>query len=295
MTAGSKKDGLRTQQSKRTDGNCSPVCANATAVPIDLRLTYWTCLDDCNYMCMHKFTEHLKAHGNPVMKYHGKWPFLRILGFQEIASSIFSVANLAAHLHGLIRLRRATRGLKHGYPYLHLVQFQTIVNVNAWVWSMVFHARDLPMTEALDYLSANVVLFSGILLIAARVLSCQQPSEWALMALPALAGLCLHMHYMLAVKFDYGWNMKLCLILGAVQALAWVIWSQWVQHIARWKFLAFFVGIHAGLLLEVLDFPPFLELFDAHSLWHAYTPPFVYMWYSLFISDAMWMSYHKQL
>lgn len=184
MTAGSKKDGLRTQQSKRTDGNCSPVCANATAVPIDLRLTHWTCLvrntlrpviwqfstltpdepiesrtwnrlvqvpvratlvathlsilgsmqlfqlspswlwthvnvvvmtpkcivdvktlmwqdlqqsmlphrsrggvncanqDDCNYMCMHKFTEHLKAHGNPVMKYHGKWPFLRILGFQ---------------------------------------------------------------------------------------------------------------------------------------------------------------------------------------------------------------------
>lgn len=62
--------------------------------------------------------------------------------------------------------------------------------------------------------------------------------------------------------------------LGGVQ-----IWSQWVQHIARWKFLAFFVGIHAGLLLEVLDFPPFLELFDAHSLWHAYTPPFVYMWY----------------
>lgn len=41
----------------------------------------------------------------------------------------------------------------------------------------------------------------------------------------------------------------------------------------RWMFVVFVVGMHACMLLEVLDFPPLLGLLDAHALWHAATPP----------------------
>jgi len=37
--------------------------------------------------------------GKPPMKYHGKWPFLRVLGMQEVASVLFSIANLVVHLY----------------------------------------------------------------------------------------------------------------------------------------------------------------------------------------------------
>ena len=34
--------------------------------------------------------------------------------------------------------------------------------MNAWLWSTVFHARDLPWTEKLDYFSAAALIIAGI-------------------------------------------------------------------------------------------------------------------------------------
>ena len=36
------------------------------------------------------------------------------------------------------------------------------VTLNAWFWSTVFHARDLPWTEKLDYFSAAGLIIAGI-------------------------------------------------------------------------------------------------------------------------------------
>lgn len=36
------------------------------------------------------------------------------------------------------------------------------MTVNAWFWSTVFHARDFPWTEKLDYFSAAGLIVAGI-------------------------------------------------------------------------------------------------------------------------------------
>ena len=47
----------------------------------------------------------------------------------------------------------------------------------------------------------------------------------------------------------------------------------------RWTWVAFVVGMHVCMLLEVMDFPPLFGLVETHALWHATTPPFVFVWY----------------
>jgi hypothetical protein len=34
------------------------------------------------------------------------------------------------------------------------------------------------------------------------------------------------------------------------------------------------------MALELLDFPPFLWILDAHALWHLTTVPLIPLWYS---------------
>ena len=36
------------------------------------------------------------------------------------------------------------------------------VNLNAWLWSTIFHSRDFPLTEKLDYFSAGALIVAGL-------------------------------------------------------------------------------------------------------------------------------------
>ena len=119
-----------------------------------------------------------------------QWPFTRILGIQEPASVIFSVFNFIAHYVMIRQFRREVRRnspmywLWHAYalvsarfPLANFVWlpdqyyiFNTLlifcvvflqVCLNCWFWSCVFHTRDTPFTEKMDYFSAfSAVLFS---------------------------------------------------------------------------------------------------------------------------------------
>merc|ERR1712243_485383 len=46
-------------------------------------------------------TEMKIRHGQ-VPQFHGKWPFIRVLGIQEPASTLFSILNLLSNLYMLI-------------------------------------------------------------------------------------------------------------------------------------------------------------------------------------------------
>lgn len=48
-----------------------------------------------------------------------------------------------------------------------------------------------------------------------------------------LSSFLVHIRYMLVVKFDYGWNMSICIALGICQGVAWILWSQLRKHPAR--------------------------------------------------------------
>ena len=49
---------------------------------------YGIAQDDCKYLCMRQHTEQRRALGQPVLKYHGKWPFVRVLGVQVTLAKV---------------------------------------------------------------------------------------------------------------------------------------------------------------------------------------------------------------
>lgn len=117
----------------------------ATELPIALRLTRWTCTDDCKYQCMHLITDAAIDNGDRVHQYHGKWPFWRFAGMQEPASVAFSLLNMLLHVRGAQQVRQRIPK-EHPMRWYYLVF--SIVSVNAWIWSSVFHTRGMPPSES---------------------------------------------------------------------------------------------------------------------------------------------------
>eukprot|EP00878_Enallax_costatus_P019990 GHUV01021111.1.p1 GENE.GHUV01021111.1~~GHUV01021111.1.p1 ORF type:complete len:370 (+),score=93.09 GHUV01021111.1:245-1354(+) len=295
-------------------GTCNVACPglNHFRPSWSLRFMRWDCTDDCSYNCMWAIEPpKAKAAAGPVYKYFGKWPFVRILGAQEIASVVFSLANMLAHIHNMqlywqhlkgIRCSSKVNGNAGGfskaaaasaagqYSYQWLWIVYSVVNVNAWLWSSVFHCRDTRITERFDYFSADLTVAVGLAVAVARILQLHSVLHIVLLTFFVGSGLAQHVHYMAFVKFDYGYNMKVCIAVGLLTACAWLTWVTAVQHPGR-RILYQFMGlVHAAMLLEVLDFPPLLWLFDAHALWHAATVPLTYLWYKFVFADVAWVT-----
>ena len=133
----SDNDGRRGRSSDTTSSN-SNTPNPGSPLPLALRLTRWTCADDCKYGCMHTVTDLALESGVRMEQFYGKWPFWRWAGMQEPASVAFSVANLLMHVLGLDWLRR---GVHPAHPMRPFYLTWAYLSVNAWLWSAVFHTR----------------------------------------------------------------------------------------------------------------------------------------------------------
>lgn len=113
-------------------------CSFQPTLPLLLRLTWWTCIDDCKYTCMHKETDSQVRQGKRIHQYYGKWPFWRFMGMQEPASVFFSALNLWVHYDGGKLLQAKIR---RDHPMRSYYSWYAKLSMNAWVWSAVFHTR----------------------------------------------------------------------------------------------------------------------------------------------------------
>ncbi|EUC59752.1 Mn2+ homeostasis protein (Per1) [Rhizoctonia solani AG-3 Rhs1AP] len=282
-------------------------------LPLALRLTRWTCADDCKYQCMHILTDialkeqsgaqsssHLSTR---IHQYYGKWPFWRFAGMQEPASVLFSVLNLVTHAAGMKKI------LKEVPKHFHMRSLYLIwsgLAVNAWVWSSVFHTRDTPVTEMLDYFSAGLVIlyslfFTVVRLFHLRPLTPNSPSGPTYKLWAILCGLMYlgHISYLtLLPRFDYTYNMAANLVIGLIHNALWLLYP--------WGSIRLFPGkdkhyrpnfsLQPALFvllttlatsLELFDFPPWCRTIDAHALWHLATVPIVPIWYRFLVKDAL--------
>lgn len=258
--------------------------------PPELKLLKWDCDSECKYRCMIDVQQ-----GAPPVKYYGKWPFTRVLGFQEFASSSFSMLNLLANLFGLLtflrlvdfKLPRKPVGDKGPhYEYAGLFAIYGVFAVNAWFWSAAFHARDVKYTEGWDYSSAIALLGLSLLVCLIRTNSLRVEATRVMVGAPIIAFCTTHILYMNLYTFDYGWNLLVCTTMGVATLLLWTAWALWSNHPASWKVLVVAAGTALSLLLELFDFPPVAGLVDAHALWHAATVPLTLLWWSFLRSDA---------
>ncbi|CAA7260892.1 unnamed protein product [Cyclocybe aegerita] len=282
---------------------------------MSLKLTRWSCADDCKYICMHEITDRDIGHGKSVQQYYGKWPFWRFAGMQEPASVAFSLLNLWAHARGAAKLRER---VPTSHPMRPYYLTWSIVSINAWIWSSVFHTRDLPWTEKLDYFSAALAIMYALYYTTTRLFHLYPASHTSRLTLstrPAssakrkvLAAACTlayiaHVSYLtLLPRFDYAYNMAFNLVLGLLHNALWTVYSlpAFASYIRRFpsqpnsyrpKFVtkaAVFVALTtAATALELFDFPPWGRIIDAHALWHLSTAPIALMWYDFLIDDSL--------
>ncbi|KAF9991313.1 hypothetical protein BGZ75_000066 [Mortierella antarctica] len=254
---------------------------------LPLRLTRWTCLDNCRYRCMQTITEAALQSEEPVHQYHGKWPFYRILGMQEPASVVFSLLNGYMHVLAWPRLKKV---IPEDYYMRPLYLGYAIIGMNTWLWSAVYHTRDWPITEKLDYFSAGTAIMYGLFYTVVRVTRMVQVQSLVVWGLVCLIPLLLHIGYLTFVHFDYGYNMAATATVGAIHNLCWMGWSvtNWRARPYAWEPTVSAVLITTAMCLEILDFAPLWGILDAHSLWHAATIPLVPIWYRFLLKDTEW-------
>lgn len=204
----------------------------------------------------------------------------QVWGIEEPASTAFSALGVAAAGVALLRHRAARRSLPAAwaaYPYRatwHACLWSVALSS---LCSVLFHAHETRAREVADYLVAIAQLFLYAASCAVRVCALRKPCAQAGVFALAALGTGVQAWYMLCVKFDYGWHVRLGAYLAAGFVLAWSAWA--VLQIARRgsnnrRSAAMWLLASTGSLvvfapLELRDFRPLWGVFDAHSLWHA--------------------------
>jgi len=200
-------------------------------------------------------------------------------------------------------------------PYYLVWSFASI---NTWIWSSVFHTRDTPVTEKLDYFSAALSIGLGLYVAVIRLFhlypktrnrlvltSVDQFRPRILRLWTLLSGLIYlgHVSYLsLSPQFDYSYNIVFNLIIGLIHNGLWIIYSLPANYSILRRFPSepkayrpSFVGSAGRIVaittiatgLELFDFPAIGGVIDAHSLWHLATAPLVGYWYQFLVSDAL--------
>lgn len=258
-------------------------------LPLSLRVLGWTPVDDCKYTCARTI-----AHKFPKTQYkfYGKWHFKRVFGLQEIASVVFSLANLVAHVVGwrkvALKYPSAKQASKSTCKYYFMwpwYKLYYVSSVATWIFSIVFHARDVRITELLDYFGAAWSIF--VFLMCGAIQSFNVESLRAQRTIRNVFS-CIfvaHVGKMFFHVFDYTFNMCVMVVAALISQFLWFWW--WLRFSPPnfgWTIpKTVSLCLCAGFFFELLDFPPIGELVDAHALWHASTVFVVKWWYDVFL------------
>uniref|UniRef100_A0A7I4A743 Post-GPI attachment to proteins factor 3 n=1 Tax=Physcomitrium patens TaxID=3218 RepID=A0A7I4A743_PHYPA len=212
--------------------------------PLYLRWKKWDCISECRYQCMLRE----EAGSEFPVKYHGKWPFVRIFSLQFLRTN-YIILRTPVHA-----------GSKGTYHLRGLCD-----------------PRDMTFTEMLDYSSAVALIGYSLMLAIIRTLNLRAEAPRVMVAAPIIAFITTHILYLNLYKFDY----------GVAQLLIWSTWGFISRHPARFKLWGVVFGAAFAMLLEIFDFPPLWGIFDAHAMWHAATLPITYLWWSFIKDDAI--------
>ncbi|WVN88070.1 uncharacterized protein L203_103269 [Cryptococcus depauperatus CBS 7841] len=296
--------------------DCDP---SQPALPFYLRWFGWTCRENCAYACGHVMTDGV-GDGSTIHQFYGKWAFHRLGPFQEPFSILMSLGNLYVHLRAIKATRHRIHPSNRLRPWLIALG---VVQVNTWVWSTVFHGRDTPRTERLDYLSATLTISFTLLYTLLRIFHILTPVSSTRLLLPMCAligGIVLgHFAYLSSFplgSFPYGYHTLFNVVLGLVHNTLWLLWS--LSFRMRYPSLTLpsltlsfprpyppndpydcpapreastpavlVVLTTLAMSLELWDFAPLFRVFDAHGCWHAATIPLGVAWWRFLLADAI--------
>lgn len=197
---------------------------------------------------------------------------------------LFSLGNLAAHYHGLYA--KILPHMPAAYTMRPFYVFLARLGMVTWFLSAVFHTRDFPLTEKLDYFAAGASVLYGLYYAVVRIWRLDRPGRRkGLRVWTALCGAlyAAHVGYLGLWRWDYTYNTLACVVCGVVQNLLWS-WFSWRRYSDTGKAWAVWPGmvvawVIMAMSLELFDFPPLWGSLDAHSLWHLGTIAPAVLWY----------------
>uniref|UniRef100_A0A0X3PA20 Post-GPI attachment to proteins factor 3 n=3 Tax=Schistocephalus solidus TaxID=70667 RepID=A0A0X3PA20_SCHSO len=278
---------------------CNVAVPNATAsgvyrppaLALYERAVVWNCEDECKYCCTWWAVEAFHKDGLPVPQFYGKWPQVRIFGIQEPASALFSLLNLFAQWHTLNSFCEET---SFRAPMSFTWVFFSLVGINAWFWSTVFHTYDTNFTERMDYLSAFGYVVALLFVLTMRILYKQSTLIKVVAASFVFTGFVSHAYRLLFTRFGYAENIQINAFVGSMTIFGWLLlprlaFDRLQQVYARYIQLAVTL-IGCASALEIFDFPAIFWLFDAHSLWHGSTIGIHYLIVKFAIRDCKYIS-----
>lgn len=301
------------------------------------RLAGWNCYEDCKYQCMWKTENEFivrarqawtLSHLNPTdkaladelvravarakpVKYDGKYPFKRRWGIQEPMSVLGSLMNLLAHVSGFVRYQstrrlmmpQVSKAISSSWFLHRSICAYFWISVVTWICSSVFHVHEVTWTRSLDYgmAMANLLVMLNVALVQAFHVVNQSVQTAILMTLALLW--VAHSSYMNLISFDFGWNMKLGVIVGAVAFVLMITWSLahlirpvckriWPSRVnSRSHYWILLLAMILSILVTVAhaaDFAPvtILEI-DAHAFWHLSTAFPSYLIYLFWSAELM--------
>jgi post-GPI attachment to proteins factor 3 len=204
---------------------------------------------------------------------------------QEPFSVIFSLFNYLAHDMGMAKLRSE---IPASYPLRKYYILFGYFGLISWTFSMLFHTRDFPITEKLDYFAAGASVMYGLYYCPIRIFRLHERTKEKRSLLRAWTTLCIclyvaHVTYLTCWSWDYTYNMAANVVVGVISNILWTwfsvhryqrlktLWAAWPGMIVAWVVLA--------MSLELFDFPPWGGMIDAHSLWHLGTVVPTIWWY----------------
>ncbi|KAH6554528.1 hypothetical protein KP509_1Z327900 [Ceratopteris richardii] len=84
-----------------------------------------------------------------------------------------------------------------------------ILAINSWFWSVIFHSRDVVLTERMDYCSAILVIGYSLIIAFLRTFHIKSEMAQVILVAPIILFLIIHMLYLNLFNFDYA-NIMIC-------------------------------------------------------------------------------------
>lgn len=195
---------------------------------LPMKLLLWDCPSNCDYQCQQIVTKERVRKGEEVYQFHGKWPFWRIFGVQEVALMLFSFLNFIPHYLGYFQLKALAEKLPQTQAtylrgMLRNTRFAALVAMGAWLSLTIFHIRDVMFTEKLDYYFAGLTVLTGFYGIAFRYFKLYLPRRYLAkysFALLCIAAYASHI-YRLETDWLYTYNMQANIFVGILQNIFW--------------------------------------------------------------------------
>ncbi|KAI5169123.1 hypothetical protein NEIRO02_2625, partial [Nematocida sp. AWRm79] len=127
------------------------------------------------------------------------------------------------------------------YTYINILLIYYSINTVTWLFSALFHIRDIYITQCVDYFSAILSLFTSIAISLYRLYLINTHYVISLIWF-------IHVLYMLT-NFNFMYNSIICGIFYCINVL---LWYNWYVFIKEYSYSRILVLIISGMCISVL-------------------------------------------